>query len=268
MPTYTGVYRKGKKWYGAKWYKGKTYVTKLCITAEEASYFRGKLIKRFEKGLDVDKSKITVERFISIYLEKYLYKKTNLQDITLKETERHFRNSIIPIIGNKKLRNLTPEDLQDLQNSLLAKYKPSSARLILSQFKRVLKRAAIWHYIEYNPSMGLDTIDVDIPTTIEDITNVTPRIFNLSQNYPNPFNPSTKIKYSLPKTENVKIEVYNLIGQKIETLLNKSMPAGYHEVEFNGQNLSSGVYLYRIEVLDPARRTGAWQDVRKMLLVK
>ena len=95
-----------------------------------------------------------------------------------------------------------------------------------------------------------------------------PKDYILHQNYPNPFNPSTIIKFSLPKPENVNIEVFNIIGQKIETLLNKPMPAGHHKVEFNGQNLSSGIYLYIIEVVDPARRTGEWQDVRKMLLVK
>ena len=101
------------------------------------------------------------------------------------------------------------------------------------------------------------------PVNLEDtgITNTNPKEFFLSQNYPNPFNPSTNIKFTLPKPENVKIEVYNIIGQKIETLLNKSMSAGYHEVEFNGQNLASGIYLYRIEA-------GEWQDVRKMVLLK
>jgi len=85
--------------------------------------------------------------------------------------------------------------------------------------------------------------------------------FKLMQNTPNPFNPSTKIKFTLPKPETVKIEVYNIIGQKIQTLLNQPMPAGHHEVEFNGKNLPSGVYLYRIEA-------GAWQDVKKMVLLQ
>jgi hypothetical protein len=88
-----------------------------------------------------------------------------------------------------------------------------------------------------------------------------PTNFTISQNYPNPFNPSTKIKVALPKLEKVKIEVFNIIGKKIQTLLNKTMPAGYHEVEFNGQNLPSGVYLYRI-------KAGKWQDVKKMILIK
>ena len=85
--------------------------------------------------------------------------------------------------------------------------------------------------------------------------------FHLDQNYPNPFNPSTKIKFALSKTENVKIEIFNTLGQRVETLANKSMNAGYHEVEFNAQNLSSGIYYYRIEA-------GEFQDVKKMILIK
>ncbi len=88
-----------------------------------------------------------------------------------------------------------------------------------------------------------------------------PNSYTLYQNYPNPFNPSTKIKFELPKPESVKIEVYDIIGQKIQTLLNKPMQAGYHEVEFKRQNLPSGVYLYRIE-------TGEWTNVKKMILMK
>jgi photosystem II stability/assembly factor-like uncharacterized protein len=98
-------------------------------------------------------------------------------------------------------------------------------------------------------------------SSIDENSHKFPSAFHLNQNYPNPFNPSTKIKFALPKPEAVKIEVYNIIGQKIQTLLNKPMPAGYHEVEFNGQNLSSGIYLYRIEA-------GDWQDVKKMIYLK
>jgi hypothetical protein len=83
----------------------------------------------------------------------------------------------------------------------------------------------------------------------------------LANNYPNPFNPSTKIKFTLPKAEKVKIAVYNTIGQKIETLLNQSMKAGFYEVEFNAVYLSSGVYFYRIEA-------GEFQYVKKMVLIK
>lgn len=88
-----------------------------------------------------------------------------------------------------------------------------------------------------------------------------PGKFSLYQNYPNPFNPSTTIEYDLPKSADVKIEVFNIAGQKIRTLLNEKMAAGSHQVEFNAQNLSSGIYFYKIEA-------GKFQDVKKMILLK
>ena len=66
----------------------------------------------------------------------------------------------------------------------------------------------------------------------------------LDQNYPNPFNLSTKIKFTLPKSDEISIDIYNTIGEKLATLLNKTMPAGNHEIEFNAQDLSSGLYVY------------------------
>jgi hypothetical protein len=85
--------------------------------------------------------------------------------------------------------------------------------------------------------------------------------FKLKQNYPNPFNPSTRITFTLPGIENVTLEIYNTLGQKIEILLNKKMSAGSHEVEFKAQNLSSGIYFYRITA-------GDFSQMRKMVLVK
>jgi ligand-binding sensor domain-containing protein len=88
-----------------------------------------------------------------------------------------------------------------------------------------------------------------------------PNNFNINQNYPNPFNPLTNIEFDLPKSSDVRIEVYNTAGQKIQTLLNRKMSAGSHQVEFNAQDLSSGVYFYRIEA-------GEFQDVKKMILLR
>jgi hypothetical protein len=105
-----------------------------------------------------------------------------------------------------------------------------------------------------NPNPVITDIGNDI---IADIPNK----FVLSQNYPNPFNPSTKIKFTLPKADKVKIELYNNLGQNVKDLLNKHMKAGQHEVEFNAQNLSSGVYFYKIEA-------GEFQDVKKMILLR
>ena len=85
--------------------------------------------------------------------------------------------------------------------------------------------------------------------------------FSLDQNYPNPFNPSTTIKFSLPTASNVKITIFNLLGQEIQTLVDETKEAGIHEINFNAQNLNSGVYLYKIEA-------GSYIQTRKMTLIK
>jgi photosystem II stability/assembly factor-like uncharacterized protein len=89
-----------------------------------------------------------------------------------------------------------------------------------------------------------------------------PNKFSLSQNYPNPFNPSTKIKFTLPKMDKVRIDLYNTLGQRVETLLNQQMKAGQYEIEFNAQNLSSGIYFYRLET-----QTGYLQT-KKLVVLK
>ncbi|MBN8572021.1 MAG: T9SS type A sorting domain-containing protein [Ignavibacteria bacterium] len=88
-----------------------------------------------------------------------------------------------------------------------------------------------------------------------------PKKFNLSQNYPNPFNPTTRINYELPITNYVSIKIYDINGKVVVNLVNENKQAGYYTLEFNGANLSSGMYFYRIEA-------GEFSAVKKMVLVK
>jgi hypothetical protein len=88
-----------------------------------------------------------------------------------------------------------------------------------------------------------------------------PKKYILYQNYPNPFNPVTHIRYGLPKASDVKIDLYNILGQKVVTILEDHKPAGYHTVDFDGSSVATGVYIYRIEA-------DKFQDVRKMVLIK
>ncbi|GJQ41897.1 MAG: T9SS type A sorting domain-containing protein [Ignavibacteriota bacterium] len=88
-----------------------------------------------------------------------------------------------------------------------------------------------------------------------------PQNFVLHQNYPNPFNPTTTIKFALPIESKVKINVYNSLGQLVETIMDKEMESGYHEVNFNASRLASGVYLYQLQAQD-------YVSVKKMILMK
>lgn len=88
-----------------------------------------------------------------------------------------------------------------------------------------------------------------------------PTEFELGQNYPNPFNPTTQIEYALPHQSSVKIEVYNIAGQRVASLVNEIQNAGWHTISFDASSLSSGVYMYRIQ-------TESFTSVKKMLLMK
>jgi hypothetical protein len=107
----------------------------------------------------------------------------------------------------------------------------------------------------------------DTPVGMEDEhSSGLPLTFDLKQNYPNPFNPSTVISYQIPGNEFVTLEVYNMLGQKVKTLINQNQEAGYYSVEWDGRNnfgnpVSSGIYLYRI-------KAGNFISVHKMTLLR
>ena len=92
------------------------------------------------------------------------------------------------------------------------------------------------------------TLTVKEPTDAE-LADI-PETFGLKQNYPNPFNPSTIIRYAVPQTSHVTIEVYNVLGQRVDMLVNEVREAGYHNVTFDGSSLASGVYIYRMQAGD------------------
>jgi hypothetical protein len=96
-----------------------------------------------------------------------------------------------------------------------------------------------------------------------------PTGFTLEQNYPNPFNPSTTIRYSLPRKSAIQLAVFNTLGQEVAPLVNEEKEAGYYEVKFDGTDLSSGVYFYRIRAL-PIRdgQAGSFTQTRKLLLLR
>ncbi len=88
-----------------------------------------------------------------------------------------------------------------------------------------------------------------------------PSKFALYNNYPNPFNPTTTIKYEIPKTVNVSLKIYDLLGREVRTLINQEQKPGFYEIPFGSSELSSGIYFYVL-------RAGNFMQTKKMILLK
>jgi len=125
------------------------------------------------------------------------------------------------------------------------------------------------HYYSYGNFKLEPRNDGDFIGVISDVPPkpaTTPLTFRLYQNYPNPFNPKTTIRYTLPEASEVRLVIFNLLGQKIRTLVHERQPAGYHLVVWDtrderGKPVPSGVYLYRI-------KAGRFTDIKKMILMR
>ena len=111
---------------------------------------------------------------------------------------------------------------------------------------------------------AMDTILVEVTLVTalgDELANIIPARYSLEQNYPNPFNPTTKIRIGLPNAGKVKLEVFNVLGQKVATVFDEYKTAGYHIINFDASNFASGIYFYRIE-------SKKFIKVRKMILMK
>jgi len=110
-----------------------------------------------------------------------------------------------------------------------------------------------WAFV---PNYGFNVV---LTSGIEN--NSAPLSYELSQNYPNPFNPTTTINYSIIKDGFVNLKVYNLLGKEVATLVNEKKNSGRYSVDFNSNELSSGIYFYKLETND-------FSEMRKMTLLK
>ena len=131
----------------------------------------------------------------------------------------------------------------------------------------------IWSGIGFADAAGMELkvpaafipgeISVRMPTAVDDQSGdqVLPNKFDMAQNYPNPFNPTTMIEFALPTADHVKLEVFNVLGQKSAVLVDQRMTAGVHQIEFDASSSPSGIYFYRLATKDKSL-------TKKMILVK
>ncbi|MCH7772904.1 MAG: T9SS type A sorting domain-containing protein [Bacteroidetes bacterium] len=135
--------------------------------------------------------------------------------------------------------------------------------------KQVLTEVGILNSIFFvNDDVGFacGRVGLMLKTTSGGVTDVAdennlPFDFSLVQNYPNPFNPSTSIQYAVSSRQFVSLKVYDVLGNEVATLVNEEKPAGSYKVEFDGTDLTSGIYFYRIEA-------GSFIETKKMILIK
>jgi hypothetical protein len=128
-----------------------------------------------------------------------------------------------------------------------------SGRLILSLSSTLM--------LKTNRIKILSTSEMPPPAPDEKVAANLPKVFSLEQNYPEPFNPSTTIRYQLSTTSAVTLNIYNLLGQQVATLVNGVLEPGFKSVTWDASNVPSGIYFYRLQA-------GKFTDIKKMLLLK
>ncbi|GAB4368694.1 MAG: hypothetical protein Kow0042_09970 [Calditrichia bacterium] len=129
----------------------------------------------------------------------------------------------------------------------------------------MVETGTIFRILTSKPNFPGDILQVNTLVNISEKKNI-PFFFELDQNYPNPFNPVTRIHFSLASSEKVKLEIYNVLGQRVKTLVNQKMTAGKHSINWDGRNeagklMGSGVYFYRL-------KAGDFTKTKKMILIK
>lgn len=112
-----------------------------------------------------------------------------------------------------------------------------------------------------NTVVQVAVYDTIAPIGIQQLNTGVPQVYNLHQNYPNPFNPVTNFKFDIPKTSDVRITVYDILGSEVAVVFNGKLEAGFYSADFNASTLSSGIYFYRIDA-------GDFSSVKRMVLVK
>lgn len=105
------------------------------------------------------------------------------------------------------------------------------------------------------------TIEIALTVSVEDDNGTIPGEYSLYQNYPNPFNPSTTISFDIPRSSDVQLIVYDLLGRQVASLASGNFPAGQHSVRFDASGLASGIYIYRLHA-------GSFVEMKKLLLIK
>ncbi|MCG2716316.1 MAG: T9SS type A sorting domain-containing protein [Candidatus Marinimicrobia bacterium] len=175
------------------------------------------------------------------------------------------------------------EDLDDPDSSLHWTISSNDSVIVnLDDVSKVVTLSALIHWsgieslvftvMDDSSAWDSDTIIVQVIGIVgikNDFVRSIPKDYSLYQNYPNPFNPTTTFKYELPKESKVVLSVFDMNGRLVETIVKQTQAAGYYSVQWDADDYSSGVYIYKIQVNDPANGgADGFSNVKKCVLMK
>ncbi len=238
-------------WGGAKWFSGleeDMYITNLStndITEGITHYIRSPVRFTTNGPVVIDRIYATGNDTIANPGDQYIKFEIFLRNESATDTIHNittwpvFLDSSASMAGrgSPKYNFIAPGESKKGNRKLGINFSDSSGGIIDIALQIMSDGYLFW----------TDTFQVDVVTAIEDGKSKIPAKFALRQNYPNPFNPTTTISYQLPKQSNVELSIYNLLGQKVATLVNKKQPAGRYEANWEASGFASGIYVYKLK---------------------
>jgi hypothetical protein len=182
----------------------------------------------------------------------YLKNESSVDTVTDIVAEMTTNDSNVTFIGynNQNFGNIAPGEIKSATYNVITQSYPDSVDLEvhISSAGRIFWNDSIKDKADTTTGIALKAPEI-------------PQQFSLKQNYPNPFNPTTTIEFDLPKTSEVSLKVFNILGEEVATLVSDRLSAGSYSYEWDASQLASGVYLYRLKV-------GDYVETRKMVVMK
>lgn len=200
--------------------------------------------------------------FVLLYLltpDQAIYDPIDFKQSTIRYLSTVSKNSNRNSIWRGQVYETTDEGLtwNELNNGLPP--EPPVSSLAIKVINETSGRLYAGLFSDTTNGAGVYRLDVTVG--VDEIDNKIPSEYFLSQNYPNPFNPSTTIQFSIPEQSFVRLEVFNTLGEIISTLVSEELNTGNYKYEWNAKNLSSGIYLYRLQI-------ATFSTCKKMILIK
>jgi hypothetical protein len=226
------------------------YIDLLSVSDQEAIIAAPKKLE----VVDI-RDKISLE-WQSAIPGKQLYSKSGMDKKKRVDQNDNTRSISVGLPSFYIYRSLSGTEYSILDSTLSTTYSDS---LVKPGFR-------YFYYVTFSngesESLPSDTVSATVePVTFLDKQNVVPEIYAMFQNYPNPFNPVTVIGYQLPVDSFIDLSIYNVLGQKVTTLVSETKPAGKYETIWDATDVAGGVYLYQI-------KAGNFRQVRKMILLR